>query len=200
MAIKGFVPDTYGVDFRDEINRTQTETSLSRSLFHRAVIAVGVILLFLMMVPMAVSLWTQSQIDRMDEKLLSNGTQYTEVRALENQVTALENQMLGKSGGLSRSDVSRVVYRLASLTPEKVWLYRLSLGGDKEADNKIQLSGFAESNESVTQYLRQLERSDLFQKIGLKRSGVPHAIEHATGVTNLVRSPVLFEMIGVIRK
>ncbi len=156
LALRGLGGAITHFDVLDEELKEKHEASLYKSLMQRVVLIAGVVLLFLLLLPMLTNMFFQNKIDTIEEQRLSDPL-YAQVAALESQVKTLERQNTERLGVQQRAQVSRLMYTIGKDMPAKVWLYKLSL--IKSGKNiMLTLRGYSNEPEQIMDFLKKLNR------------------------------------------
>ncbi len=171
LAIKGFFPELSPTDFLNQGQHQISEAQFYRSLLQRAVLASGLTIIALLFLQFVVSLYLQSRIDSIDEKLLSLGPEYTDVTVLESQVKQLENQLEGRDISFKRSQMARTLYDVARLAPPGLWLYRFQQIHQSDQPRTLSLYGYARANDLIADFVKNLTAG--IAEAELVRAGTP---------------------------
>jgi len=192
LAIKGFLPELRSLDFLIESEKKKTSEEKDKSLFYRAALGLGALLLLLLGVQFGLNTYLQSVSDKVDERLLQVGPVYSEVAALSKQVGELGSE-LNDSGG-NRSDAARVLHDIAEATPNGVWLYKLDIDWSDAGRGVVDLFGFARTNDLAASYLGSLQQDKRFSNVQVVRIGAPSEAEAVSFANRGIRTIVTFEL------
>ena len=103
------------MNFLTIIEEEKSETLLYRSLFQRAALALGGLLIVLLGLQMFVGYILQAKIDKLDDQLLTSGGAYAEIATLEQQVKSLESKLeevIRRSSGQTSQKPFMILQRL----------------------------------------------------------------------------------------
>jgi Tfp pilus assembly protein PilN len=193
LAVKGFLPELSPVSFLSRAEKENTETRMYRSATQRMALMLGSAVLFLLLLPIGSGQIIQTKINGMDEILLSSGTLYGEVAALEEQVKNLESRLDGRSPLMRGTNLSKILHDFAGVVPAGVSLTKLTVLNPNPPQAVLSLTGNAKSNEMVAELLRALQENVGFSEVSLVRSG--SALQSVLPVGSLKDSPsVSFEI------
>jgi Tfp pilus assembly protein PilN len=195
LALRGFESDAPR-DFLPPKLKASFEALLNKSLLQRLVIASGMTLIILLLLPVLLEFYLQGRLDDLDATMGESRSQKMEITALERQIENLESQLGGGKSSI-RSNSAQLLQELAKRTPEGVWLYHLNLG--EKASRRLKLSGYAKSHEAITAYLKELERLEMLRSVSLVRQGAPEQDEPIESVARRLPGLVTFEISGEMR-
>jgi hypothetical protein len=156
LVLKGLGCTITTFDVLDATLQEKHEIGIYKSLVQRTVLFAGAFLLFLLLLPVAADMLFQNKIDALEEQRLSDPL-YAQVAALESQVKTLERQHAERLGVQQRAHISRLMYTIGKIMPEKVWLYKLSIGKSKKSMT-LSLHGYSNDPEQIMEFLKRLER------------------------------------------
>ncbi len=199
LALKGILPELSPVDLLSPGDRDAMSTGFSKKIVQRAILICGAIVFFLLVAQTGASMYLQRQSELLDEKVLNAGSLDMDVAALEGQVNTLEKETRGGTALSYRSNIARVIHVLAEVTPEKVWLSKLTLSNTEKQKSTIVLSGYAKSNEHVAEFLNALGRDMTFSDIQLIRSGFPVQGEQLTAIQSRLPHCVTFSISCIVK-
>jgi hypothetical protein len=164
--------------------------NLHKSFFQRAVLFAGVVLIALLFIPFALENYLNWRSNKLDEQLLANGSSYAELKLLETQTRDLEKQLGESNTSVRSSHTAKLLYNIASASPEGLWLYKIKLDTETKGTSKLSLFGYTLKSEKVTDYLRNL--NSLGYEANLIRSGNPQQNET---LIPLRKDAVTFEIV-----
>jgi len=171
LALKALNPDLSPTNFlpTEEINRI--EVNLYKSFFQKAVLFAGAVLIALLFIPFALETYLNWRSNKLDEQLLANGSSYAELKLLETQTRDLEKQLGESNTSVRSSHIAKLLYNIASASPEALWLYKIKLDTETKGTSKLSLFGYTLKSEKVTDYLKNLNSIGI--EANLIRSGNP---------------------------
>jgi len=190
LALKALNPDISPTNLlpQEEIHRFTL--NLHKSFFQRAVLFAGVVLIALLFIPFALENYLNWRSNKLDEQLLANGSSYAELKLLETQTRDLEKQLGESNTSVRSSHTAKLLYNIASASPEGLWLYKIKLDTETKGTSKLSLFGYTLKSEKVTDYLRNL--NSLGYEANLIRSGNPQQNET---LIPLRKDAVTFEIV-----
>ncbi|MGD0339101.1 MAG: PilN domain-containing protein [Bacteroidota bacterium] len=199
LAIKGFIPGLSPINYLPQEEQEKISVQIYRSLFQRAALVLGSITIILLGMQFLTSIILQKMIGKLDDEMISSSVVYAEVMSLEQQVKDLENKIRSDGFSLRRTIKAKVLYEVASLTPDGVRLDRLSIDGKEASQQKLLLSGIANTHESIADYLRKLEASGLCYDAKLVRTGVGGQQDQFEQILDNGRDNIRFEITALLR-
>jgi len=194
LALKALEPELSPSNLlpTDETNRIIV--NLHKSFFQRAVLFSGVVLITLLFIPFALESYLNWRSSKLDKQLLANGSSYAELTLLENQTRDLEKQLSEGNTSIRSSHAAKLLYSIASVSPEGLWLYKIKLDTETKGTSKLSLFGYTLKSEKVTDYLKNL--NGLGYEANLIRSGNPQQNET---LIPLRKDAVTFEIAAQIK-
>jgi Tfp pilus assembly protein PilN len=177
--------------------RKRSEERVCRSLWKRTVLALGSGILFMLAFLGAASWFLQSRIELVDEEIESAGPVYSELRALESSVAALQSRLAGGGATMRRTSSAKTLHESARVVPEGLWFTNVEIITKGPGEAELQIHGFARSHQEVSLFLRSLERSPLTRRVRLVRSGASEA-DMASPAVSGIRRPVAFHIAVTI--
>jgi len=171
LAIKGFLPELSPTNFLEEPEKGHVEKSIYRLLSRKVVLALGALIILLLGGEMLIRDFIHSELDALDEQVLSSGSLYADVTRLEEELKTLEIRIGGSDMSQPKTNYARILHELAALTPDSVWLDKLSIIGGETGYPELSLNGYAPSNEYVAEFLKNLRVNGLSSEVNLVRSG-----------------------------
>lgn len=189
LAVQGFFPESGSFDFLSGDEKASMETSMYKSLFQRTVVATGMLLVFLLLLPFVISQAIDFKEAAIEEHVLAMGPAYGEVKLLERQVENLRNQISRGQAGANRSDVSRFLYGLATSAPDGVWFSKLNV-----SESGARVMGYARSSDQIASFMRSLEENRVTNHVSLVRT--EHSAERrlTVSVKNVPPAVISFEL------
>lgn len=103
----------------------------------------------------------QSQVKKLKERTHSVGDLKSKHSILEQKLQVIATLKRSKSGPV------RVMDDLNTALPERAWLT-----GMKESEGVLRVNGFAIDNQTVASFMKDLARSDFFEKVELVESKI----------------------------
>ncbi|MFZ1080927.1 MAG: PilN domain-containing protein [Candidatus Kryptoniota bacterium] len=194
LALKGFLPEISSMDFRAEAEKKKTGEEKEKTLFNRTALVLGAVLFLLLAAQFGLNSYLQSASDKIDERLMEVGPVYSEVSALQRQVSALRSELNGDGGTSRRSNVSKVLHDIAKATPEGIWLYKLDIARGNSGGEVIDLFGYARSNQDAASYLGALQEDKRFSNVQVIRVGAPTQSEAVSFDNTGIKSVTTFEL------
>ena len=175
IALKSLNPELSPTNLlpTEDINRVTL--NLHKSFFQRTVLFAGAVLIALLFIPFVLETYLNWRSSKLDEQLLANGSSYTELKLLETQTRDLEKQLGESSTSIRSSHTAKLLYNIASASPEGLWLYKFKLESDKKGISQMSLFGYTLKSEKVTDFLKNL--NGLGYEANLIRSGSPQQNE-----------------------
>jgi len=192
LAIKGFLPELKSMDFLAEAEKRRTSEEKDKSLFYQAALGLGALLILLLGLQFGLNSYLQSVSDRVDERLLQVGPVYSEVTALNKQVSELRSELNGSGG--NRSNVAKVLHDIAEATPNGVWLYKLDINWSDVGSGAVDLFGYARTSDLAASYLGSLQQDKRFSNVQVVRMGAPTESEAVSLGNRGIRSIATFEL------
>jgi len=168
LAVKGKRSELSSMDVLGEAGREQFTKSLYKAIVRRTIVILGVCLSLLLAGPIVAQRIMQNQLERVEEAFSALGLAYDEVRALEQEVQALQSRLQGSHATTGRSNVTQLLHDLATAIPDSVWLNSLGYRA-----TKISLQGKAINNERIARLMRSLQSTHGIGQVRLIRSGSP---------------------------
>jgi hypothetical protein len=175
LALKALNPELSPTNLLPTEETNRITLNFHKSLFQKAVLFSGAILIALLIIPFTLETYLNWRSNKLDEQLLANGSSYTELTLLETQTRDLEKQLTESNTSIRSSHTAKLLYNIASASPEGLWLYKIKLESDKKEISKLSLFGYTLRNEKVTDYLKNL--NGLGYEANLIRSGNPQQNE-----------------------
>ncbi len=199
LAVKGLLPDISPIDLLSPARHDDLETQMHRSLFQRTALALGSALLALLLLPYLANIILQQGIESVDERAAASSAAYADVKALEQEVAALEGKVEESPGSLHRTNSARVLHEIAGAVPEGVWLSRATIGGKDPGATSLVLKGKARSASLVTVFLRNLRASGVCTDEKIVRIGGGTESEGMVPVASSGSSGVGFEIAAGLK-
>jgi type IV pilus assembly protein PilN len=105
----------------------------------------------------------ESVVEYLNDKISSLDKNLTEIRSLEVKKTELitKTNVLQKLQ-MRRTDAAQIFDELVIATPDEITLFAVQRTG-----NRVDISGFANSNSDVSQFMKNIERSTLLHNVHL---------------------------------
>jgi hypothetical protein len=175
LALKALNPDLSPTNLLPEAETNRVEVNFHKSLFQRAVLFSGAVLIALLIIPFTLETYLNWRSNKLDEQLLANGSSYTELKLLETQTRDLEKQLTEANTSIRSSHTAKLLHNIASASPEGLWLYKIKLDTETKGKSKLSLFGYTLKSEKVTDYLKNL--NGLGYEASLIRSGNPQQNE-----------------------
>jgi hypothetical protein len=195
LALKTLDPDISPTNLlpAEEINRINV--ILYKSLFQKAVLYSGAVLIALLLIPFAMEFYLNWKSANLDEQLSANGSSYTELRLLESQISDLEKQLTEANTSVRSSHTAKILQDIAGASPEGLWLYKIKLDTETKGTPKLSLFGYTINSEKVIDFLKNLNA--LGYEANLVRSGSPQQNEI---LIPLKKNAVTFEISTQLKK
>ena len=199
LAVKGFIPELSPVNLLADDKRELAEASMYRSLTRRGVLALGLILFLLLLLPTLASLYLESRLESASAGVISNDSTVIKVRALEHEVDLLAAKVQAFSVRVRRTEYSRILHDVAAASHEGLWFDHLLIRAGKQGGTELVVSGQATSNDDVTRFLKSLEASPEFKDVTLLRLGSHNLSERLQTVTASLSAPATFEVKAAVK-
>ena len=194
LALKALNPNLSSTNLLPAEEANRITVKLYKSFFQRAVLFSGVVLIALLFIPFALETYFNWRSNKLDEQLLANGSSYAELTLLETQTRELEKQLTESNTSIRSSHTAKVLYNIASASPEGLWLYKIKLDIETKGTSKLSLFGYTLKSEKVTDYLKSL--NGLGYEANLIRSGNPQQNET---LIPLRKDAVTFEIVTQLK-
>ncbi|MCL4540603.1 MAG: PilN domain-containing protein [Bacteroidetes bacterium] len=194
LAIRGFLPELHPIDFMPSTETKIVMERLSRGLFHRVALACGGILLALLLLQSIFSIYVDGFRNEMDARLLASGAGYSELTLLEKQNSSLKNELALIESDTSSTNVAMLLHDVARITPEGVWLYKITMTKAEKRGAVLFISGYSGDSKRIAEFIRLCEREPRLHNVGIVRSGLPVYGENVTMISKKITSPFTFTL------
>lgn len=144
-----------------------------RTLSQRVALASGAVILVLLLLEAAASLYVDSLSSELDESSRSARAANEEVRRLETEVTKLEGRLDVVRVGSERTQLARTLHDIARTLPRGIRLTELEVRESNGGRIAFQTEGEVLSHERLASYLAVLDTADFCKNVGLASSGSP---------------------------
>jgi hypothetical protein len=200
LALKGHLPEISSTNFLDDVSKKRIDDKIYKSLFQRVTLTLGLVVLLLLTVFMGIEFIINSQMNQLDEQLLSSNAAYTEVAVLVQQVNNLKKNLQGTGNSLSSSHFGKLLHNFAINNQDKMWFYKLIIQDEQPSQQKILIAGYTISDERIAGFLKSLQKSGLCSEVSLLRSGTPTQTESGLPVSAKPSSFTMFEIEGKVKE
>jgi Tfp pilus assembly protein PilN len=193
LAASSFYREIAGVSGESSPSLDRREGKVAKALFERLVLTLGLALLLLLGGMAFASSYLEDRLDEINGEILRSGVSVQGLQRLEAEVKDLRQRLDGREneGPLT----SRLLFQLARLIPDSVYLSSLNLARQSGGEIQLSLTGYAERPAHVTAMLSGLEKTEPFQGVKLLRSASASSPTPIVMPASLRRSPcVVFEL------
>jgi len=188
LALRGLLHRESG-DFLPEVLRNHLELNFAKTLFRKTIFTSALILLIVLAIPLAGSMYLNMKSDQLDESIASGGGSASEIESMEKEVSFLKESLKNVASPESRSNTAYILHETAKLTPKTVRLLSLVLQAEGPS---LVLKGEGESERDISGFMRSIKGSPLFQDLSLKKLDTGGA---GSGESHPRRGRVYFELL-----
>ncbi|MCL5035047.1 MAG: PilN domain-containing protein [Bacteroidetes bacterium] len=196
LAIRGFIPEIGAFESRPEAVIRKSTEEKDKTLLKSTALVLGGVLTVLFGLQLGLQSYLLGISKGLDGKLAKNGSVYSQIRNLEEEVNSLNMEIPGEKANGQRSAVAKALHEVAAATPLGVWLYNLEYNDG----GTINLSGYARTDEEAAQYFTSLGRDPNFSNVQVLRVGNPTELEAASFMDTALKSFVTFRVSMVAEK
>jgi hypothetical protein len=127
LALKGLLPRSGPADFLPQKERDGFDLNLAKQLLRRTILTSGLLLLFVLGVPLALSAYFAVKLDESSSVAESGAA---EIETLQKEASLLRESSRGCDAPGSRSNSAFLLHEIARLTPKSIRLVSLVLHAD----------------------------------------------------------------------
>ncbi|CAG0928034.1 hypothetical protein PLCT1_00586 [Planctomycetaceae bacterium] len=154
----------------------EAETHLWRSLFQRAALASGMVVLVLLLLQFGFAMYVESRTAEATESSLEIEASARDVAARDAQVRSLEEQLAGVRAGAHRSQLARSLHDLASSVTPGVRFHELDITSPAAGAQVFTVKGSAGAHAHLAAWLAALDSVHFARGAQLVRSGKPEEV------------------------
>jgi Tfp pilus assembly protein PilN len=151
----------------------EAETHLWRSLFQRAALASGMVVLVLLLLQFGFAMYVESRTAEATESSLEIESSARDVAARDAQVRSLEEQLASVRAGAHRSQIARSLHDLASSVTPGVRFHELDITSPVTGAQVFTVKGSAGAHDHLAAWLAALDSVHYVRGVQLMRSGRP---------------------------
>ncbi len=149
----------------------EAETHLWRSLFQRAALASGMVILLLLLLHFGFAIYVESRTAEATESSLEIESSARDVAARDAQVRRLEEQLASVRAGAHRSQLARSLHDLASSVTSGVRFHELDITSPAAGAQVFTVKGSAGAHAHLAAWLAALDSVQFARGATLVRSG-----------------------------
>ncbi len=215
LAVRGFLPELHPTDFLPSAEKRTVMERLSKGLFQRVVLACGGVLLAILLLQSIFTVFAGKMESEIDSEVLQLGTGSFELAILEKQNASMRNELAVIESDSARTNVASMLYNIAKITPEEVWLYKITLTKDSPARRVpfaepypsqgkdpfrgksgavFLISGYSNDSRRIAEFVRLFENEPELQNVRIVRSGLPAYSENMSAIAKKMTSPLTFTL------
>jgi Tfp pilus assembly protein PilN len=177
----------------------EAETHLWQSLFQRAALASGMVVLVLLLLQFGFAMYVESRTAEATESSLEIEASARDVAARDAQVRSLEEQLMSVRAGAHRSQLSRSLHDLASSVTPGVRFHELDVTSPVSGAQVFTVKGSAGAHAHLAAWLAALDSVHFARGARLVRSGKPE--ELSSNQSDIPRSGGIgFEVRGELSR
>lgn len=154
----------------------EAETHLWRSLFQRAALASGMVVLVLLLLQFGFAMYVESRTAEATESSLEIESSARDVAARDAQVRSLEEQLASVRAGAHRSQIARSLHDLASSVTPGVRFHELDITSPAAGAQVFTVKGSAGAHAHLAAWLAALDSVHFARGAQLVRSGRPEEL------------------------